>query len=84
MEHKEQILFRKFLKKNGFVKSYTSDNKDLMEFTKNDFGTDNFIIVYTYDIVEVYFGCISDFVVFTIPHFSQLYFQHTKQQFLTT
>jgi hypothetical protein len=83
MEHKEQILFRKLLKKNGFVKSDTSDNKDLMEFTKNDFGDDDFIIVYTYDIVEVYFGCSSDFVVFTISHFVQLYKKHTGLIFLT-
>lgn len=52
-----------------------------MEFTKNDFGSEIFIIVYTYEIVEVYFGTMDDYVVFTIQQFSDLYFKHTKQIF---
>jgi|LakMenEpi03Oct11_1017367.scaffolds.fasta_scaffold02839_3 hypothetical protein len=84
MEHKEQILFRRLLKKNGFVKSDTSNNKDLMEFTKNSFYSDDFICVYTYDIVEVYFGVIFDYKVSSIKHFAELYFNHTKKEFLTS
>ena len=83
MEHKNQILFRKLLKKNGFIKSDTSDNKELMEFTKNDFGSDDFIIVYTYEIVEAYFNSSDDYVIFNIEQFSDLYFKHTKSKFLT-
>jgi hypothetical protein len=73
MNHTEQIQFRKLLIKNGFVKSDTSDNKDLMEFTKNDYCSDDFIVVYTYDIVEVYFSVMHDYVVLTIEHFAKLY-----------
>jgi hypothetical protein len=53
-----------------------------MEFTKKDIISDNFIIVYTYDIVEVYFSSFIDYVILTIEQFAELYLKHTNEHFL--
>ncbi len=83
MEHKQQILFRKLLKKNDFIKSDTSSNKKLMEFTKET--KHNTVIVYTYEIVEVYFfgAKVEDAEVLTISKFKTLYKKYTGENFLT-
>lgn len=83
MEHQEQILFRKLLKKNGFKKSSTEDYPDLMEFTKGEIGTDNFLIVYTYDEVEFYGGQgFSGHVIPSIEKFKELYKKYSGIDFL--
>lgn len=84
MEHKEQILFRKLLKKNGFKKSSTKDNPELMEFTKGDMGTDDYLIVYTYKEVEFYAGSeFSGNIIPNIEKFKELYKKYTLKEFLT-
>lgn len=81
MENKERIRFRKLLKKNGFVKSSTSENKDLMEFVKNELEQiDKIIIVYFYEVVEAYFDT-DDYVILTIEQFSQLYKKLYNREF---
>jgi hypothetical protein len=88
MEHKEQIKFRKLLKKNGFVKSDTSILKDLMEFVKGEQFSDNCIIVYTYETVDAHFyigsNCCdwTDCVITTIKEFADIYKQKTNQEFI--
>lgn len=82
MDHEQQIKLRRLLKKNGFVKSDTSHNKCLMEFTKNDMGNDDFIIIYTYEIVEVYFSTVADYVILTLEQFVELYKKHTNEDFI--
>ncbi|WP_439132398.1 hypothetical protein [Polaribacter sp.] len=83
MNHQEKILFRKLLKKNGFVKSDTSANKKLMEFIKK-FKNDKAIFVYTYEDVEVYFDVISGYKIKSIKQFAELYLKYTKKEFNTT
>lgn len=80
MNHQEKILFRKLLKKNGFVKSDTSNNKKLMEFT-NSINDDFIVFVYTYEDVEVYFDTKEDFKIKSIKQFCDLYLKHTKKEF---
>lgn len=73
MEKSEQIILRRFLKKNGFKKSDTTNNKKLMEFVnlKKD------MIVYTYEEVELYHG-INEYKIKTLKEFIEIFEDLTK------
>lgn len=73
MEKSEQIILRRFLKKNGFNKSDTTNNKKLMEFVneKKD------MIVYTYEKVELYHG-INEYKIKTLKEFIEIFEDLTK------
>jgi len=79
MDKKELI---KILEKNGFKKSSTKHNKSLMEWTKNDCGSDNFIMVYIYDVCEIYFDVTYDSVFFTIEQLEYLYNTYTNEKLI--
>lgn len=71
----------KALLKNGFKKSPTKDNPTLKEWTKNDVGNDDFIIVYLYDVFEIYFGVKSDYAFLTLAELKLRYEKETNQTF---
>ena len=84
MEHQEQILFRKLLKKNGFNKNKYED-KSIMEFEKGDSETKNYFLVYTYDEVEVFAGSglMDQFTIPNIEKFKEIYKEYSGTEFLT-
>lgn len=71
----------KALLKNGFKKSSTKDNPKLKEWTKNDFGSDDFIIVYLYDVFEIYFGIKSDYAFTMLSQLKERYEKETNEIF---
>lgn len=77
----DHILFRKLLKKNHFIKSDTTDNKNLMEFTYGNFLADNYIIVYTYEEVEMYCCGFVERKIKTIDEFAELFTEITEKEF---
>ena len=68
MEKSEQILLRRFLKKNGFKKTDTTNNKKLMEFI----NTQKDMIVYTYDEVELYHE-LNEYKIKTFDEFKKIF-----------
>ena len=68
MKNSDQILLRRFLKKNGFKKSETTNNKSLMEFI----NTQKDMIVYTYEEVELYHG-INEYKIKTFAEFKNIF-----------
>lgn len=67
-------LTEKYLLSKGFEKSYTENNKNLMEFTfdLNNNAPNRPVFVYLYDSHEVYFGVKSDYIVNSVEHFEKL------------
>ena len=66
---KEKII--QFLENNGFKKTKSKD-KNLMEWTKNEFGSKYFIMVYLYDEFEIYFNVVSDFKFKTLDELKEI------------
>jgi len=71
----------KALLKNGFKKTSTEDNPSLNEWTKNDFGGNDFIMVYLYDVFEIYFDVKSEYTFLTLDELKHYYEKETNLKF---